>query len=266
MNLLRFELQRRFTSLLWWIVGLGSLQLIMLSFFPIMAREQEVMDLILKYYPPELLAAFGLANATTLGEITGYLVFSFIFAQVALAIHASIEGFSILTIEESENFADFLLTKPISRRHIYVMKSLSMIIVMSILSVATIVFTLIGIVWFAPDTTISNSMMLLFVSLFPLQALFYITALTISQGLTSLRSPTTLAMGLGFGMYMLYALRGALDYDILRYINFYNYVDIATILNQEPLDWVLVGLGLIMVFGGLFVSYNAYLRRNITSK
>ncbi|MBS3971888.1 MAG: ABC-2 transporter permease [Erysipelotrichia bacterium] len=165
MNLLKFELTQKRSSLLWWSLGLSGLQFFMLSFFPLMAENQQMWDLILEYYPKEMLAAFGLANAATLGSIEGYLIFSFIFAQVALAIYASIVGFSMLSVEENENIADFLLTKPISRQLIFKHKTIAAIISFIILSVVTSLSTYLGIVWFAPEVNIPPQVYTLFLSL-----------------------------------------------------------------------------------------------------
>lgn len=266
MNLLRFELKQKLNVLFWWSVGLSALQLFMLSFFPLMAENQAMWDLILQYYPKEMLAAFGLANAASLGNIEGYLIFSFIFAQVALAIFASIEGFSALSVEESENIADFLLTKPISRPHIFRMKMRSSIILFIILSIMTSLSTTIGILWFAPDVIIGMPITTLFLSLLPLQWLFYITALLISVWMKSLRSPVTLAMGLGFGMYMMYALGAAIESDLFRYINYFNYVDISVILNNEPIEPVFIILFIIIAFGAPFLAQHRYLNKDIVSK
>lgn len=266
MNLLRFEIKRKFTALLWWSLGLGSLQLMMLSFFPLMAENQSMWDLILTYYPPEMLAAFGLANAASLGNIEGYLIFSFIFAQVALAIFASLEGFNALSAEESENIADFLLTKPISRTHVFMMKVTSALILMAILSLMTALSTLLGIVWFASDTSLTLSLLLLFLSLLPLQWLFYVSALLISQFMANLRSPTTLAMGLAFGMYFLYGLGAAIESDVLRYFTYFNYIDLSLILNQKPFEVSFIILAVLIGLGACLLSYQLYLRRNIVSK
>jgi ABC-2 type transport system permease protein len=266
MNLLRFEFKQKLKVLFWWSVGLSALQLFMLSFFPLMAENQAMWDLILQYYPKEMLAAFGLSNASSLGNIEGYLIFSFIFAQVALAIFASIEGFSMLSVEESENIADFLLTKPISRSHIFRMKLRNSIILFSILSIITSLSTTLGIVWFASDVVIGMPIITLFLSLLPLQWLFFVTALLLSLGMKSLRSPVTLAMGLGFGMYMMYALGAAIESDLFRYINYFNYVDISIILNNEPIEPVFVFLTIIISFLAPGLAHYRYLKKDIVSK
>jgi ABC-2 type transport system permease protein len=266
MNLLKFELTQKRSGLLWWSLGLSGLQFFMLSFFPLMAENQQMWDLILEYYPKEMLAAFGLANAASLGSIEGYLIFSFIFAQVALAIYASLVGFSMLSVEENENIADFLLTKPISRPLIFKHKTIAAIISFIILSVVTSLSTYLGIVWFAPEVNIPPQVFTLFLSLLPLQYLFYVTALGLSQFMRSLRSPTTLAMGLAFGMYMLYALGAAIESDMLRYFNYFNVVDIAVILNNESIDLIFVIIGVSVGMLAPSISYIRYLKKDILSK
>lgn len=266
MNLFAFELKRRRIAIFWWVLGLSALQLFMLSFFPLMAKEQGMMDLILQYYPKEMLAAFGLANATSLGDLSGYLIFSFIFAQVALAIYASMEGFTVLSLEETENFADFLLTRPVSRTYIFVIKYGSCLLANSILALAVIASTMIGIFYFGEGATITRNILILFASLLPLQLLFFASAMAITQTMKTVRSPLTLSMGLGFGMYMLYAMRGALDSEGLRYLNYFSYLDISRILQNEGIEPVFILLTILIVFGASGISYVRYLHRNIVSK
>ena len=50
-----------------------------------------------------------------MSTVLGFFSFLFIFVQLCLAIQASNYGFGLVSVEESELTADFLLTKPVSR-------------------------------------------------------------------------------------------------------------------------------------------------------
>ena len=76
--------------------------------------------------PKELLAAFGM-DTIDLSTVLGYFSFILMFAQLCLAIQAGNYGFGLVSIEESELTADFLMTKPVSRVRILTSKLLAVL-------------------------------------------------------------------------------------------------------------------------------------------
>ena len=82
------------------------------------------MNQMLAKFPPQLLAAFGMGNMD-LASVLGFFGFLFVFVQLCLAIQASNYGFGLVSVEESELTADFLLSKPVSRRQVLTSKLLA---------------------------------------------------------------------------------------------------------------------------------------------
>ena len=66
-------------------------------------------------FPKELLIAFGMVDMDW-STILGFFGLVFVFVQICLAIQAANYGFSLVSIEETEWTADFLLSKPVSRK------------------------------------------------------------------------------------------------------------------------------------------------------
>ncbi len=60
-----------------------------------------------------------------LATVLGFYSFVFMFVQLCLAIQASNYGFGLVSIEESELTADFLLSKPVSRAQVLTSKLLA---------------------------------------------------------------------------------------------------------------------------------------------
>ncbi len=60
-----------------------------------------------------------------LSTVLGYYSFIYLFAQLCLAIQAGNYGFGLVSIEESELTADFLLSKPVGRPQILTSKLLA---------------------------------------------------------------------------------------------------------------------------------------------
>ncbi len=85
-----------------------------------------MMDELLASFPEELLIAFGMTDMN-FTSILGMFGLVFLFCQICLAIQASNYGISLVSIEEREFTADFLLAKPVSRTKIMTTKLLAAI-------------------------------------------------------------------------------------------------------------------------------------------
>ena len=82
------------------------------------------MNEFLARYPAQMRAAFGL-DKIDLSTVLGFYAFIFVFVQLCLAIQASNYGFGLVSVEESELTADFLLSKPVSRPRVMTSKLLA---------------------------------------------------------------------------------------------------------------------------------------------
>lgn len=264
MTIFNFEVKKNIGSTLLWMIGIFMFMIIMMAFYPMIAEEQELMDMILAYYPPELLRAFGLANVQSLATIKGYLPLIFVFLQLILAIHASVSGFGALTLEESDRTADFLLTKPVSRTQIYGSKVGAALFGLGVVSMASILAVIATIMIFAPDETTNQSVMnWLYVSIPLFQGVFFSVGLIISMLLKRVRSVLGLAMGLSFFTYGSYAIKETIDSDWIGNITPFHYFDAATIVQQGALNTFYVALSLLIIVVSVLCSYWLYKKRNI---
>ena len=66
------------------------------------------MNEMMEKFPEELLIAFGMNNMNY-ATVLGYISFYFLFIQLCLAIQAGNYGFGLVSIEENELTADFLV-------------------------------------------------------------------------------------------------------------------------------------------------------------
>ena len=87
-----------------------------------------------------------------LSTVLGFYSFAFLFTQICLAIQAANYGFSLVSIEERELTADFLLAKPVGRTQILTSKLLAALsgltitnIVIWVLPIYTLVFIVLKI-------------------------------------------------------------------------------------------------------------------------
>src|SRR3970282_2205302 len=123
-NIYTHEFRTRLKSVVIWSLAVTALLCIFFSLFSVFADQAALMNEMLAKFPPEMRAAFGL-DKMDLATVLGFYSFIFLFVQLCLAIQAGNYGFGLVSIEESELTADFLLSKPVSRTQVLTSKLLA---------------------------------------------------------------------------------------------------------------------------------------------
>jgi ABC-2 type transport system permease protein len=262
-NIYRHEFRIRLKSVLSWSLAVMALVIVFFSFFSVFADQAEMLNQMMDSFPPELLAAFGM-DRVDMSTVLGYFSLIFLFVQLCLAIQAGNYGFGLVSIEESELTADFLLSKPVSRVQILTSKLLA--------ALTSLVITNL-VVWVSSFTAIevardgrpyeAGTLALLLLGLFIFQLFFLSVGLVISLLVKRVRSVTPYSLGLGFGSYVLSAFSGMLGDVKLELITPFKHLDAAYIVRNAAYDTPLVLLNVTVTLVSLALSYWLYIRRDI---
>jgi len=262
-NIFRHEFRMRLRSALIWSLAAAALLLVFMSFFVMFADQAALMNEVMAKFPPELRAAFSMDNRD-LSTVLGFYSFVFLFVQLCLAIQAGNYGFGLVSIEETELTADFLLSKPVSRAQVLTSKFLA--------ALASLVLTN-AIVWASSFAAIAlfrgergyeaRTLVVLLLSLLIFQFFFLSVGLVISLLVKRVRSVTPWGLALGFGSYVLSAFSGVLGDVKLELLTPFKHLDAAYIVHHGALDAPLVLLNVAVALVSLAVSYGLYLRRDI---
>ena len=159
-NIYRHDLLTRLRSVIIWSVAVTALLVIYFSFFAVFADQAALMNEMLAKFPPEMTAAFGL-DKTDLATVLGFYSFIFLFVQLCLAIQASNYGFGLVSIEENELTADFLLSKPVSRTQILTSKLLAALTSLTITNLVVWVISFVVIALFRGEHEYETGTLLL---------------------------------------------------------------------------------------------------------
>jgi ABC-2 type transport system permease protein len=262
-NIYTHEVRTRLKSVIIWSLSLTALVFFFFSIFPSFADQAAQMQQMMSKFPPALLEAFGM-NKMDLSTLLGFYSFLFVFVQLCLAIQASNYGFGLVSIEESELTADFLLSKPVSRAQVLVSKLLAALSSLFITELVVWMDTFIAISVFNSGRTYDvATLVLLLVSMIILQLFFLSAGLVISLLVKRVRSVTPYSLGLGFGMYVLSAFSGIFGEIKLEYITPFKHLDPAYVVQHGAYDTPLVLLSAAITLIALGVSFWLYLRRDI---
>jgi ABC-2 type transport system permease protein len=262
-NIYQHEFRTRLKSVLIWSLAMTILIAFFFSFFSVFADQAATLNEFMSRYPQELRAAFGM-DKMDLATVLGYYSFIFLFVQLCLAIQASNYGFGLVSIEESELTADFLLSKPVSRTQVLTSKLLAALTSLTITNLVVWVSSFTAFTLFRGDHEYEPRILLLLLfSIVIFQLFFLSVGVVISLLVKRVRSVTPYALGLGFGAYALSAFSGVFGDVTLELLTPFKHLDAASIVNEGVYNTPLVLLNITVTLVALAASYWLYTRRDI---
>jgi ABC-2 type transport system permease protein len=262
-NIYRHEFRTRLKSVVIWSLSMAFIIIFFFSLFPVFSDQAALMNEFLARYPAQLRAAFGL-DKIDLSTVLGFYAFTFVFVQLCVAIQAGNYGFGLVSIEESELTADFLLSKPVSRTQVLTSKLLAALTSLAITDLVVWVSSFASILLFREGRAYeSRTLMLLFLSIVILQLFFLGIGLVISLLVRRVRSVTPYGLGLAFGAYILNGLSGIFGEIKLELITPFKHLDPTYIVQQASYNTPLVLLDVAVILVTIGVSYWLYTRRDI---
>jgi len=262
-TIFKHEFTARLKSVLIWAIAMVLLLFFFFSLYPGFSSQVATINELMKSYPPQLLEAFGMANLD-LSTLLGFFSLVWSFVMLCLAIQAGNYGFGLVSVEETELTADFLMTKPVSRLQVINSKLLaaicSLLVTDAIVYIATVLFILI----FKGDHTYETTpLVLVLVSLMLFQLFFLSVGLVVSLILKRIRSVTPYGLGLAFAAYIINGFSGILGEVKLEYITPFKHFDAAYIIAHASYNTPLVILNVAVSLVALAVSYWLYLHKDI---
>ncbi|MGC9335306.1 MAG: ABC transporter permease [Anaerolineae bacterium] len=264
-NIYRQEFRMNLRSVVTWSVAVAALILVFVSLFSSFSLDAALLNEMLANFPDELLTAFGMTGVD-LSTILGYFSLAFLFVQICLAIQAANYGFSLVSVEEREWTADFLLTKPVGRTQILTSKLLAALSGLFITDVAVWISSFVLINLFKGDATYeTRTLLLLLLSIVPFQLFFLTVGLMVSLLVKRIRNVTPYAMALGFGMYVLSAFGDMLGEAALEKITPFKHFEPNYIIQHRAYDLPLVLITVSVIVLSVVASYVLYARRDIPS-
>jgi len=263
MNIYKQEMKMSYRSVIIWSVAIVLIIFSMVGIYSGFADDAELVNEMMAEFPPELLMAFGMEDLDFASALGTYS-FVIVFCQICLAIQAANYGFSLVSVEERELTADFLLAKPVTRPRIMTSKLLSALTGMAIANIVVWVASLValGMFWAGSDYD-TEALALLLLSLAVFQLFFLSVGMLVSLLVKRVRNVTPYSMALVFGMYVLSAFGGMLGEETIEIITPFKHFDPNYIVKNVGYDLPLVLLSVIIIVVSIIGSYLLYARRNI---
>jgi ABC-2 type transport system permease protein len=262
-TIFKHEFIGRLKSVLIWSGSMVLLLLIFFSIFPSFSSQAALLNEMLAKFPPQLLEAFGMTHIN-LSSVLGFFAFLFTFVQLCLAIQAGNYGVGLVSVEETDLTADFLMTKPVSRWQVMNSKLLAATCSLLLTDIIVWVATFVCIALFRGTHPVDTTrLILILVSLLLFQFFFFSVGLLISLLVKRVRSVTPYGLGLAFAAYIINGFSGIFGDVKLEYITPFKHFDPSYMAQNGALNTPLVLLSVSISVIALVASYWLYLHRDI---
>lgn len=260
MTLVKHELRQGKISFLIWTVSVGFLLAVCVFLFPEMKGQMDgVNDMFASM--GSFSEAFGM-DRLNFGTLIGfYAVECGNVLGLGGAFFAALCAVGILSKEEKDKTAEFLLTHPVSRRRIVTEKLIA--VLLQITAMNLIIYAVsVGSIAAVGETIPWKEISLMHLAYYLLQ----MELAGICFGISAFLRNGSAGVGLGIAamMYFLNLIANiAESAEFLKYITPFGYCEGADIVANGGLDGTMTAIGAAVGIGGIVIAYLKYTKKDI---
>jgi ABC-2 type transport system permease protein len=263
-NLYTKELKRNRKNLITWSLIVVAFTLLILAIFPSMEGMGEDLTKMMDKLPAEISKALGV-DAQTWSSIIGfYSTYYGIYIILLIGIFTTSTGATIISKEEKEGTSEFLMTKPISRKTIFVTKMMSLFTLTMFIYVVQTVFAIMGFCAFGGGNVDWNAFTIMHVHGLALILFFTTTGVLLSMYFKPKKNFMGMVVGIISGSYFLDAIsKIAESVEWLGYVSPFHYLSFS--VNDPKYSVSITGAIFLLFLGGgvLFLAYRSYREKDI---
>ena len=260
MTLLKHELRQGRAALSIWTAAIGFLLTVCVLIFPEMKGEMENLGDVFGSMG-SFSDAFGM-DQLNFGTLVGfYAIECGNVLGLGGAFYAAICAAGILSKEEKDGTAEFLLTHPISRRTVLIQKLAAILIQITVMNVVVYLLS-IGSMALIGEAVPWKEVNLMHLAYYCLQ----LELGGICFGVSAFLRKGSLGVGLGIAVMLYFANLISNMAEVaegLRYITPFAYCDGADIVTNGNLDLLLLGIGFLFTAVGIGSAFWKYCRKDI---
>ncbi len=261
MNIFLHELKACRKSIAVWSCSMAALAIMYVFIYKGLGSDIEDFKVFVSNLPDVMKKAFSI-YLDSISTLVGFYSFIFSFVLLCGAIQAMNIGTSIVSKEVSDKTADFLLTKPVSRKEVLASKTLAAAASLLITNIIYLGLTIpvAAVVTGGFDVKLY---LLLSATLFFVQLMFAALGIIISAIAGKIKSVLSVSLSTVFGLYILGTLGEVVGENTVRYISPFRYFDAYYIINNRAYEASFVIAGIIFVAAAIAASFVIYVKKDI---
>jgi ABC-2 type transport system permease protein len=256
------ELKAYRKSTIVWTCSLVAIAIVFLSMYPSFSKDVDGVKKLLESYPEEVRKAFGI-TLESFSSVLGFYSYLFIYVSLCGSIQAMNLGLSVISKETSDKTADFLLTKPVTRKKIMTTKLLA---ILASIIITNIVFLIAAILMaYAVSTTSFDIKIFIMISItmFFIQLMFMSLGVLISTIISKIKSVISISLSTVFGLFIINMLDSVIDSDVLKYLTPFKYFDPSYIIKNSSYETSFIIIEVIFILVSISISYYIYSKKDI---
>jgi ABC-2 type transport system permease protein len=244
-----------------WAASMAALAVMYIFIFSGIASDIESFKSVL-ISMPEVVRKLLSIYVDSISTLEGFYSFVFVYIVLCGAIQAMNLGVSIISKEVRDKTADFLLTKPVSRKKILTSKLLA---ALASLFITNVVYLLITIpATFTVKTEFNMKIFLMIsVTLFFVQLMFASLGVIVAVIVGKIKSVLSISLSTVFGFFIVSMLGSVIGDEAVRYMSPFKYFDLAYIVKNGTYETPFVIVGLVFVICSIAASYIVYVKKDI---
>ena len=262
MTIFAHEMKQNAKMLAIWSIVIGGMIVACMALFPEMEKQSE--DLNAAFASMGVFTeAFGMDKISIADPMGFFGLEGGNILGIGGAFFAAYLGIRMLSKEETEHTAEFLLSHPVSRFSVVAQKLAAVVVGILVLNAVSAACSIGSFAMI--DATLDWKPFWLF---FAAQIIMQLEIAFICFAVSALLGRGSLGVGLGFAalLYFLNIIANLSEAaDGLRYITPFAYADAANIISEVALDGPLIAFGVAYGIVALIIAFAAYTRKDIAS-
>lgn len=263
MNIYARELKAHRKSLVIWSVSMALLIAGGMGKYSAgMGAGAEGFNELIGALPQSLQKFFGV-GVFDLSNVLDYFGVLFIYLALIAAVHAAMLGAGIISKEERDKTAEFLMVKPVSRTKIITSKMFASVTIVLVFNSVTAVTSYIMLSYYANGAPFAQGLAKLMLALLAIQILFVAVGFFCAAVISKPKLSSAAATGVLLFMFMLSVMVDLSEkMASFRYITVFQYFDAKDILRGEY-ETAYPILSVLLLVICIYSTYHFYKKRDL---
>jgi len=264
MNVFIVEMKAHRKGLIIWVLGIIFMVVAGMAKYVALSLSGQSMNELFSQMPKSMQTIFGIAGFDV-SKASGYYGMLFLYLVIMATIHAVMLGADIISKEERDKTAEFLLSKPISRNKIITSKLLAALVNIVIVNIITLVSSIVVVGQYSKGESVTGDIIVLMGGMFVLQLIFMFigTAIaSISKNPKSATSASTAVLLITYILSMAIDLSGKIDN--LKYFTPFKYFEAKNLMFGGGFQFGFVALSIVIILTMLKITYVFYEKRDLS--
>lgn len=262
MNIIFRELRSIRKSLIIWSVSMMFLIYVGMVKYAGVREAGDSMEEMMSTLPKGMKAVFGIGSLD-LTQVSGYYIVFFLYFALLGGVHAIMQGSVVLSKEERDKTADFLMAKPIKRHQVVTSKIVASLFAVVVVNLVTWVSSVVIVAQYNDGPSINGLIRDLMIALLILQIIFFSIGLLIGAMAPSTKKATGLSTGILLGTFIMSVVVDMYSkLDFLEYLTPFKYFD-GKAIYKSGFDLFSLVLSAVIISVSLYFTYRIYQKKDL---